>query len=298
MCSAWQKQERYAELSPADIERIFSDKILSRSVRVVNITGGEPTLRDDLVQIIKTLARCCKNLERIDISTNGINTVQAVDKIEQILAFCAGTEIKVSSCVSVDGAGDIHDSIRNVPGAFERIDKTIDEFKELLWLYPDFSAGMNATISSHNYNNLEEILSYSREKMLGMNFTLAALSEIGVESIPRKDDFLLKNQQKETVIGFIKKLQETRSINNNYGDFMIHWLKTGRRISRCAFREGHSLLCEPDGSVYSCGNFRGFRMGNLLRDPFSSLIRRRGKFDALYENRCGHCNSNCYIDSA
>ena len=296
MCYAWHKQDAYQELSVQDIKRIFSDKLLSASVEIVNLTGGEPTLRHELVDIIDTLVTTCVHLKRIDISTNGINTEQVVDKVEQALALLLPHKVNLSVCVSVDGVGEVHDSVRGTQGAFVRIDRTIDELKDLLRLYPTFGLGLNLTISKKNYLHLRKAFEYSVHKSLGMSFTLAALSEIGVESIQVRDNFELPVESKEGVVAFIEFLLVENKIHADYARFLLQWLKVGKRQGPCAFRKGESLLCEPNGSMYLCGNFREFLLGNVLKEDFNALFRQRKDFSHDYAKRCAQCNSNCYID--
>lgn len=295
MCSAWQKDHR-EELGLKDIAQIFSDKILNKSIRIINVTGGEPTLRDDLVEIIKIISGKCRNLRRIDISTNGINTVEAVDRIEQILTYLIPTDIKLSVSISVDGIDEVHDKVRGIPGVFKAVDDTIDKLKELMLLFPAFSMGLNATINRFNFLDLKNILDYSHKKRLGLNFTLAALSEIGIDSLSQRDIFMLSNKERDTVALFIEKLLKTQEMNINYGKFLLHWLKNRTRKGHCTFREGKAILCEPDGLVYQCGNFKDFRMGNIFQSPFKDIIKSNTKhFAQAYKRRCGTCNSNCYI---
>lgn len=296
MCSAWAKQKEYGELTPQDIRKVFSDKILKNSVRLVNITGGEPTLRDDLPELARALTETCVNLERIDISTNGIDTEATVDKIEQILAFLMQTRVRLSVSVSIDGVDGMHEKVRRVKGAFEKSNRTIDELKEFIRLYPSFSLGLNFTINRINFSDMENALEYSEKKILGLNFTLAALSEIGVESIHARESFTFTEQEKLDIKNFILGFLSTGRMHPYYGRFLLRWLETGERTGACAFRKGMSMLCEPDGSAYLCGNFKDFKIGNLLSEPFSALITKKN-FTQAYRARCKKCNSNCYIHS-
>jgi MoaA/NifB/PqqE/SkfB family radical SAM enzyme len=298
MCGAWSKQHKYSELSPVDIKKIFSDKILHKSIKVVNITGGEPTLRKDLIEVIKTLVCSCVNLERIDVSTNGIRSEEVIDAIEQALAFLLPYKIKLSTSVSLDGIGQIHDEVRGTPGAFEGAERTISELKEMMALYPGFSVGLNFTVNRNNSHDLDNVFKYGIAVGLGVNFTLAANSEIGVESLSTQREFALNDGQKKSVAEFISRLKNSGHLNTRYADFILHWLSGGMRRGPCVFQKGMSILCEPEGTAYACGNFKDFRIGNLLEKPFSEIIIPKRKFRLNYKKMCIHCNSNCYIESA
>jgi len=296
MCYAWKKQVRYKELTPQDVKQIFSDKILRETIEIINLTGGEPTLRNELTEIIEVLASTCIRLKRIDISTNGINTDEVIDQVERALAVLVHTGVALTVSVSVDGVGDIHDGVRGIRGAFKNIDKTLNELKEMLVLYPTFSVGMNFTVNKNNYMHLYDAYAYSRQKELGMSFTLSALSEIGVESLQVRQGFELPVESKEKILEFIGFLSKENRLNTRYERFLSHWLKTGKRKGPCSFKKEQSLLCEPDGAMYLCGNFKEFFIGNVLQRDFSELSRERRDFSRDYAKRCSQCNSNCYID--
>lgn len=298
MCYAWHKQARYKELSPSDIKRIFSDRVLGESIQIINLTGGEPTMRKDLAEIIDILISTCRNLKRIDISTNGINTEEVVDAVEQALALTLRHNVNLGVSVSVDGMGSVHDRVRGVRGAFERVDRTIDELVELKGLYPSSGLGLNFTITKDNYMNLQEAFDYARGRNIGMSFTLSALSEIGVESESVKDNFFLPEESRKVISDFIGIIAQNSYIHPDYAEFLLHWLNSGQRKGPCAFRSGESLLCEPDGSLYCCGNFGDFKIGNALENSFSGLLQNHRSFSALYKQKCSSCNSNCYIHEA
>lgn len=298
MCSSWIKQRESKEASLEEIGNIFNGKILKNNLEVINITGGEPTLRDDLVQIIKIILNSCHKLKQIDISTNGVNTPQVVDKIERILALLLPAELKLSVSISIDGVGETHEQVRQSPGIFAKIEQTIDSLKELMFLYPFFSVGFNMTISNINSDKIEEVYIYAKKRGVGVSFTLSAISDIGVESIRAGRKFEIEVKKKDGMSAFFKRLSESGDINHTYADFLLTWLSKGERKGSCAFRQGKSVLLEPTGELYLCGNFREFRLGNIFKTSFDEMIKHNKIPYKDYKIKCQTCNSNCYIDSA
>lgn len=296
MCYSWQKQDRFPELSLGQIDRIFSDNNLSKHIEIVNITGGEPTLRKDLVDVIKIILERCKNLKRIDMPTNGIDTNMVLDKIEQILTLLLPTDVKFCVTLSLDGVGETHEKIRRITGAFDKAEKTIYEIREMTTLWKNLYFGINATISRLNYDRLDEIRKFGLKTGIGINYTLGAVSEIGVESIKMKDEFALRNGENSKVAEFIEGLLKEDGIDKFYAKFMLQYLKTGRRKPVCVFKAKKSFLLEPDGSAYLCGNFKDFHIGNLLKISFSEAWKNAGRLKRSIWKRCSTCSSNCYID--
>jgi MoaA/NifB/PqqE/SkfB family radical SAM enzyme len=299
MCFAWIKQKQIRELTLHEIRTIFNDGVLKNNLEVINITGGEPTLRRDLAEIVKIILQSCLRLKRLDISTNGVNTAQVIDQIERVLALLLPTNVRLTVSISLDGVGEVHEQVRQTPGIFNKVEQTIDSLKELMTLYPFFCLGLNMTISRLNYNAIEETRKYAIDKGIGINFTLSAISDIGVESIRVREKFELNKDEKKTVASFMQKLASLGELDQHYAYFLIAWLLTGKRQGECAFRKGKSLLLEPNGDIYLCGNFKDFRIGNLLQEPLKqSLIFDRNNLTKKYKIKCETCNSNCYIDSS
>jgi MoaA/NifB/PqqE/SkfB family radical SAM enzyme len=296
MCHAWQKQNLYPELSLSQIERIFSAPCLSNNIEIVNMTGGEPTLRKDLVEVVNILLNRCKKLRRIDMPTNGINKDEVIDKIEQILTVLLPTDVKLAVTVSLDGIGEVHENVRRISGVFNRVQETIFELREMTSYWSNLLFGINTTISNMNYDNLDKIREFGLRNGIGINYTLGAISEIGVESVKIGDEFMLNDGQRDKVIEFIENLLRKDSINALYANFMLQYLKTGKRKPICAFRSRKSFLLEPSASVYLCGNYKEFYLGNLLEKPFREIWRNTRKIKRSSWKRCFSCASNCYID--
>jgi MoaA/NifB/PqqE/SkfB family radical SAM enzyme len=103
MCHIWKyPTQPEAEISPRDLERL-------PPMFFTNVGGGEPFLRDDLVEIVEVLRGRSR---RIVISTNGSLT-------GRILALCRKYP-DVGIRISLDGLPRTHDAIRGMPGGFER----------------------------------------------------------------------------------------------------------------------------------------------------------------------------------
>lgn len=301
MCYTWVKAKWEAQLSLEQLDRIVSDPLLGGSVEIVNLTGGEPTLRSDLVEIVELLVRRCRRLKSVDIPTNGFQPERVVDRIERLLALLAMTDIELAVTVSIDGVGAIHETIRGRDGVFPRIQQTVEELKELRRIYPRFRLGMNTVINRLNASRelLEPMRVYARSHQIDLNFTPAAVSEVGVESVAQAGQFEIAPEQKPEVIGFFEQLGKERALDPRYADFVVHWLRTGRRNLGCAFREGKTFLVEPNGDVYLCGNYKEFRLGNLLKESLSQVWPRQRQFTTRQWNRrCDTCVSNCYIGQA
>jgi MoaA/NifB/PqqE/SkfB family radical SAM enzyme len=296
MCYIWKKQGVSPQLSTGDMDRIFSNAFFNKNTEIINLTGGEPTLRPDLLDIVDILVKRCRNLKRIDMPTNGINTSLVMDKIEAILTRLLPTDVKLAVTVSLDGVDGVHDAVRGVPGIFKNVESTIKEIKEISVFWPGLYFGVNATIGRLNFDKLGEIKEYGRRNQVGVNFTLGAISEIGVESVEMKDNFLLTASERAYVADFFEENIKDKTINEKYGSLAIELLRKGRRQPLCAFRAGKAILIEPDGNVYLCGNYKEFFIGNALKEKTEVIAKNAAGIKGSKWNKCFSCESNCYID--
>jgi len=113
MCNIWQHPTKPAEeLEPRYLEK------LPDGLRI-NVTGGEPMLRKDIGDIFEVLYPKASLLE---LSTNGYFT----DKIVSIAEKYPNILIRVS----IEGVGELNDTLRGIPGGFERALRTIKELKK------------------------------------------------------------------------------------------------------------------------------------------------------------------------
>ena len=91
MCNIWKEHQR-------DETSLSYFNTLPESLRSVNVTGGEPFMRQDLAEVIRIIDKRCHH-PRILISSNGFNTKKILNKTEEIL----GINRRVGFRLSVDG---------------------------------------------------------------------------------------------------------------------------------------------------------------------------------------------------
>ena len=125
--------------------RILANKREKLDIDRFNFTGGEASLCPELISYFME----CKQ-KNIDFSmfTNGIEVGSSM------------IDICNDFCVSVDGIGSIHDSVRNLEGAFERTLRTLQELRE-----KDKKVHIQTTISRINIEHLNSLLELYVEMM-------------------------------------------------------------------------------------------------------------------------------------
>jgi len=270
------------------------------AVENLNISGGEPTTRNDLPEMVELFARRLPRVRKLGINTTGLTPHRAIPMLTRVVEFCASRDILVSIRVSLDGIGDIHDQVRHVKNGFDKALKTIEAMQALATRTPSFQFGLAATIFATNLEDAENILAWARERDLDIVFNML-----------RFTDAMLNNKELETTIGFrereeqfmrkffLDRVREESVLSGqtfmylHYADMIANGYK---RTMPCPF-QAQGLLLNPNGDLFYCENSK--KIGNVRDDTAESLYYEAVNLahrEELKEKVCGTCLSPCQVN--
>lgn len=116
-------------------------------------SGGEPTLRNDLADIITLFVRT-NGVRYINLPTNGLKPYRIYEVAERALTENPGLELHVN--IALDGLREWHDRMRGVPGNFE---KALESARMLRQLKPRFRLRLIVNINTViTRDNLDDVL--------------------------------------------------------------------------------------------------------------------------------------------
>ena len=156
--------------------------------RTLLLSGGEPTLRSDLLQLIDAF-RVHNGVQTVSVPTNGF----LPDRIVQIARDIAqlDSHLSVTFNVSLDGFAEVHDAIRGVPGSFERAAQTLQRLRQIGERHPNFQTLVNTVICADNYRQIVPFAEYVRSQGLadGHFFEIVRGDppEAGMKSVPPEE---------------------------------------------------------------------------------------------------------------
>jgi MoaA/NifB/PqqE/SkfB family radical SAM enzyme len=117
------------------------------------LSGGEPTLRRDVPEIIDTFVSN-NGVNRIIIPTNGLIKSRVIEIVDRALGN--NEQIHLYLNVALDGYGQTHDRIRGVPGNWEKTLDCITALYPLKDKYRDrFRLNVNTVVCAENYTEIE-----------------------------------------------------------------------------------------------------------------------------------------------
>jgi len=167
-------QNSAAELSLDEISRLT--RSLGEGLYNVNLTGGEPFIREDLSDIVECYVSATP-VRSIVITTNGWYTESIRGCAERFLKLSSSCRITFS--ISLDDISERHDAGRKLPGLYDRALESYRMLKS--WADPRINATIALTVTPANKSRIEAI--YAALKQAGVSTIFPVLlREEGVQT--------------------------------------------------------------------------------------------------------------------
>jgi MoaA/NifB/PqqE/SkfB family radical SAM enzyme len=299
MCSNWKWGDRKSDMTLEQLEPVLNTPFWG-AVENLNISGGEPTTRNDLPEMVELFHRHLPRLRKVGINTTGLTPHRAIPMLTRIVQFCAKNGILISIRVSLDGIGDVHNQVRDVKRGFEKASQTIEAMQALSKKHDNFSFGIASTIFATNMEDAENILAWARTKGLDVVFNML-----------RFTDAMLHNKELQEKIGFhereeafmrkffLDRVQE-ESVLSGQSFMYLHYadmIANGyQRTMPCPF-QSQGLLLNPNGDLHYCENSE--KLGNVLDDAADALYYKAENLahrEHLKNDVCPTCLSPCQVN--
>ncbi len=250
------------ELTLEEIRLIFSH--LPDNLLWITLTGGEPFLRTDLLEITREALRLSRP-RFLNLPTNGHFTQRVADFADGLNTPGLGALTRI--ILSVDGLYEEHDRLRASPGSFEKLLETYRHIR--LMAHPKIQVGFNLTISRFNVGSILPVYEYLYQ--LSPDFIVFEVAggrkELNVSAAEvTPDPQALADFENR----FKKFLQNKRffGVNRFFHQFKIEYLSRAvdtlshqRRNHRC-YAGFASVYVGATGEVWDCP-VAGRRMGYL-----------------------------------
>ena len=163
-CSIW-RRPRGPELSPAEWEAVVGS--IGHRLLWLSVTGGEPSTRDDLGELLVRVTEAAPRLLYVNLSSNGLGPAALEAALDRLLARDGVPRVAVT--LSLDGLGATHDRLRGVPGGFERVLETADRLRHLRAQYPRLAFTFQVTLSAANLPEWAALARFARERSGGLS---------------------------------------------------------------------------------------------------------------------------------
>jgi len=298
MCNIWKKPVG-KEMMPEEIGQFFHK---ASRFSWVGITGGEPFLRDDIVDIVDAIVKHSPRLCTIHFATNGFLEERIRKAVHEIKK--RHKNLKLVFTISIDGPPQLHNYIRGVDGVWEKAISSFCYLKEL----PNVKAQLGVTISQHNVGRFRETFDAIKNVYPRLRF-----DDISVNIFQRSgfyyDNQDMKDMDTQRLFDEINKIlamdKEGFSINNflrrAYLRLYPRYCKLKKTPVKCQALSA-TMFIDPYGDLFPCSVFNK-KLINIkeMHEDLDSLWKgnkaRRISHECVL-NRCPLCWSPCDAYSA
>ena len=277
MCDIWN--------NPTKPEEEFKPELLKKlpKMRSVNITGGEPFVREDIEEIVKILLT---KTDRIVFSTSGYFSDKIIDLAKKYP--------QIGYRISIEGLSCKNDELRGRAGGFDKGLRTLLELRRL----GIKDIGFGITVSNNNSADMLDL--YELNRNLKMQFATASF---------HNSFYFHKYDNKVTNIDevcgnfdeLIQRLMKENSPKSWFRAFfnlgLINYIKGGRRMLPCE-AGSENFFIDPYGNVLPCNGMEKScwfdTMGNLNNVETFEEIWNSEQAKAVRE-KVAHCPKNCWM---
>ncbi len=275
-CNCTARETPDGEMSTAEAKRVIRRIRWEADVPSISFTGGEPTLRDDLCELI-AFAR--EQGMRVNLITNGTTiTREAADALVR-----SGLN---SAQVSLEGgSADVHDALTRQPGSFQATCGGIRSLRRT-----GIHVHTNTTITRGNIDSLEDIV----DCIAAMGLTRLSMNMVIPCGTASEDPDAVWIRYDEIGAAVLRVKQWARERGVEFLWYsptpycIFNPVAEGLGNKGCAACDG-LLSVAPNGDVLPCSSFEE-SVGNLLTDDFRSVW---GSPRAEYHQRNEHAPRIC-----
>ncbi|MBC7234263.1 MAG: radical SAM protein [Chloroflexi bacterium] len=250
-----------------DQVRTVIDRIMDEAhCPTVSFTGGEPTLRRDLAELVRYAK--AKGM-RVNLITNGIRCAD-----EGLVAALAQAGLD-SAQVSIEGgSAQVHDAITRHPGSWAQAVKGVYNLR---------AAGIhthtNTTLCGGNRDHLPELVDFIADELGSEYFSMNMVIRTGTALEHDEDE--IRYSEVGGLIRQVQQLAQQKGIRLVWYSPVPYCLfnpvQAGLGSKSCACVDG-LISVNPAGELLPCSSFeRG--IGDLLHQPFHKVWYSR---TALY----------------
>jgi radical SAM protein with 4Fe4S-binding SPASM domain len=289
------------ELSLEEIEKMASSL---GDLLWLAFSGGEIFLREDLVEVVNIFYK--RNRPAlILLPTNGLLPEVIYKKTAAILKNCPKSVVTVK--LSLDGPEAVHDSLRGVPGAFQ---KTLETYRLLAGLvdqYENFELGMNTVFCAANQDSMEEIIDFVNSldaikthtvSLIRGDVRARELKEVDQQKYLDTVAMMESNLKSKQAAQYRFRGARIKSAQDIVQRRLIHQTQIERKQVVPCYAGRLTLVVTETGDVYPCESFSR-KLGNVREFDcdLQQILRSEQAAEAvaaIQRKEC-YCTHECYM---
>ncbi|MFI5161101.1 MAG: radical SAM protein [Sphingobacteriales bacterium] len=296
MCDIWKDNKNLQQLTEGDVRDLL-DSLKQLGTKQVVMSGGEALLNQNFFKL-------CELLHNAGIKVSLLTTGLTIKHhAEQLIKWVHDV------IVSLDGDQQLHDAIRNIPGAFQKLKDGVEYLHQL---DPNYKITARTVIHRLNFWNWASII--YQAKLIGLNQVSFLPADVSSHAFnrqmaweePRQNEILLTEKELPELKAIIERI-----IAENRSDFNTRFIAESPEklvhiydyyaafygLNPFPFKKCNapwvSTVIEADGNVRPCffhdvmGNIRETQLTDILNS--GKAIDFRKTLDMSTNSTCVKC---------
>jgi len=169
MCDIWKGNNNVKQLEEADIKKLL-DSLRKLNTKEVVMSGGEALMHPNFF-------RLCEIMKSRKIKITLLSTGLLLKKFASEILTKTDEVI-----VSLDGSREVHDRIRNIPNAYDKLKEGVQELKRL---NSSFRVTARSVIQKENFEDLPNIVESARE--IGLDQISFLTADVSTDAFNRPE---------------------------------------------------------------------------------------------------------------
>ena len=290
------------ELSADEIARVVSGSQLLSFLTYIVLSGGEPWLREDIVDIVRFFKGQYPRANILVLS-NLTDTDLALGALSRI-ASRAGLD-RVSLGSSIDGIGDAYDRIRGKKGGFDALQRTLEAIRRE---FPQLYFSLNFTLTPENCDQMLPVFGWCRDRRYHVSYQVMVQKQETRRFVWEKAHHAEVDRQLDGIVeriiseeGMAESYREKLMANPGLLSLLLsyHYISKYVREPRrffpeCPCGEKYAML-DPSGNLYFCPVHKTRIAGNVRELPFDKLWRSKeaDEIRSFFNRKACHCWLTC-----
>ena len=275
MCNTWLNPSKKADEFTPDLVKKIPD-----GLKFINITGGEPFLRDDLEEIVQIAV---KKSQRIVISSNGFFTKKIIKMAEKY-----GN--KVGFRISIEGLPAANDELRGLKDGFDHGIRTLITLHSMG--IKDIGFGM--TVSDRNAKDILAL--YRLSNIMDLEFATATTHNsfyFHKDDNNYVDPEMIAVEFEKISIELLKSNKPKNWFRAYFNMGLANKVRGGKRPLACEVGTDVFFM-DPYGGILPCnGSDEPMIMGNLNIQSFDEIWT--GEKAKAVRKQVKNCGKECWM---
>jgi MoaA/NifB/PqqE/SkfB family radical SAM enzyme len=281
MCNIWKTPQDAPECSLSDWTKLLSSPVCKK-IKELDITGGEPFLREDLAALVKNICSLKTNhlreLKSVAITTNGFLTGKILSVLEEIAPQAKEKGFDLVIVFAMDAAGPLHERIRNVKNGWKKLEASIDGAKRIRERYGNLIIGLKTTILPANINELDAITEYAEKNGLFTIISPCIITNNRYNNTDLKTELAFSKEDIDKMIRFYESPDFMWSYHR---EVLLNFLRNHQASKPCSAGFNYYFV-RSTGDVFPCplikhslGNYKKASMRSILSSRAARDFRRK-----------------------